>query len=62
MIGSGYVGLATAACLADVVNNVMYLDVDESKTAMLTKGEIPMIGGLGRAQRAHDGGAPVPKL
>ena len=40
----------------------MYLDVDESKTAMLTKGEIPMIGGLGRAQRAHDGGAPVPKL
>ena len=42
IVGSGYVGLVTGACLADVGNNVMCLDVDPRKIAMLTAGEMPI--------------------
>lgn len=42
VIGSGYVGLVTAACFADVGNDVMCLDVDEHKIAMLNRGEVPI--------------------
>ncbi len=40
--GTGYVGLVTGACLADVGNHVLCLDVDERKIAMLGRGEIPI--------------------
>ncbi|HEY0847744.1 MAG TPA: 2-dehydropantoate 2-reductase N-terminal domain-containing protein, partial [Noviherbaspirillum sp.] len=40
IIGTGYVGLVTAACFADVGNTVLCLDVDESKIAMLNAGRI----------------------
>lgn len=40
MIGTGYVGLVSAACFADVGNSVLCMDVDESKIAMLNAGQI----------------------
>ena len=42
IFGSGYVGLVTGACLADAGNNVLCVDVDERKTAMLQRGEVPI--------------------
>jgi UDPglucose 6-dehydrogenase len=42
IIGTGYVGLVTGACLADVGNHVLCLDVDEKKIGMLRAGEIPI--------------------
>jgi UDPglucose 6-dehydrogenase len=42
IFGSGYVGLVTGACLADAGNHVLCVDVDESKVAMLKRGEVPI--------------------
>ena len=42
VIGSGYVGLVSGACLADNGNDVLCLDVDERKIEMLKHGEIPI--------------------
>jgi len=42
MVGTGYVGLVTAACFADVGNTVTCIDVDEVKLAMLNAGRIPI--------------------
>src|SRR5271155_4189321 len=42
IFGSGYVGLVTGACLADAGNNVVCVDVDEGKIAMLKRGEVPI--------------------
>jgi UDPglucose 6-dehydrogenase len=42
IFGSGYVGLVTGACLADAGNDVMCVDVDEKKVAMLKRGEVPI--------------------
>src|ERR1700722_13692747 len=42
IFGSGYVGLVTGACLADAGSNVMCVDVDERKVAMLKRGEVPI--------------------
>lgn len=40
--GSGYVGLVTGTCLAQVGNDVVCVDVDENKIDRLNKGEIPI--------------------
>jgi len=40
--GSGYVGLVTGTCLAEVGNDVLCVDIDENKIAMLKRGEGPM--------------------
>lgn len=42
VIGSGYVGLVTGTCLAEMGYEVLCLDVDERKINMLNKGEIPI--------------------
>jgi UDPglucose 6-dehydrogenase len=42
VIGTGYVGLVTGACLADAGNSVFCLDVDESKVRRLNAGEMPI--------------------
>ncbi len=42
IIGTGYVGLASGACLASLGHQVTCIDVDEAKVAMLRRGEIPI--------------------
>jgi UDPglucose 6-dehydrogenase len=42
MVGTGYVGLVTGACLADTGNEVLCLDLDPRKIAMLQEGRIPI--------------------
>jgi len=42
VIGTGYVGLVTGACLADAGNTVFCLDVDQGKIARLNEGQIPI--------------------
>ena len=42
IIGTGYVGLVTGACLAEVGNHVLGYDLDEAKIAMLRRGGIPI--------------------
>jgi UDPglucose 6-dehydrogenase len=41
VIGTGYVGLVTGACLADVGNDVLCLDVVKEKISTLERGELP---------------------
>jgi len=42
VIGTGYVGLVTGACLADSGNEVCCHDIDAAKIAKLLQGEIPI--------------------
>ncbi len=42
IIGTGYVGLVTGTCLADVGNHVMCVDNDPAKIDRLREGEIPI--------------------
>lgn len=42
IVGSGYVGLVSGVCFAQMGNEVICFDVDERKISMLQKGEIPI--------------------
>lgn len=42
VIGSGYVGLVTGACLAELGNNVFCLDLDQKKIDLLNNGGVPI--------------------
>src|ERR1041384_1712336 len=42
VVGTGYVGLVTGACLADAGNTVFCLDLDARKIGMLNDGKIPI--------------------
>ena len=42
VVGTGYVGLVTGACLAEMGNHVVCVDVDERKIRVLKEGGIPI--------------------
>ncbi len=42
VVGTGYVGLVTGACLADMGNHVFCLDLDAAKIATLNDGRLPI--------------------
>jgi UDPglucose 6-dehydrogenase len=42
VIGTGYVGLVSGTCLAEVGNDVLCLDVDENKINALRRGQLPI--------------------
>jgi UDPglucose 6-dehydrogenase len=42
VVGAGYVGLVSGACLAEMGNDVLCVDVDAQKVARLRQGQIPI--------------------
>ena len=42
IVGTGYVGLVTGACLAEFGMNLICVDNDLQKIALLQKGEVPI--------------------
>ena len=42
VVGTGYVGLVTGACLSEMGNHVLCLDVDASKIEALNAGRVPI--------------------
>ncbi len=42
VVGSGYVGLVSGACFASLGNQVICVDIDQKKIAMLKKGKAPI--------------------
>lgn len=58
VVGTGYVGLVTGACFAEMGNDVLCVDVDAAKIAKLRQGELPIYEpGLGDVvQRNVEGG------
>ncbi|WP_175652962.1 UDP-glucose dehydrogenase family protein [Pseudomonas sp. Marseille-P9899] len=42
VFGSGYVGLVASACLADVGHDVMCMDIDPQRIALLEGGDVPI--------------------
>ncbi|HEY4375672.1 MAG TPA: nucleotide sugar dehydrogenase, partial [Acidimicrobiales bacterium] len=43
IIGTGYVGLTTGACLAHLGHSVVCVDIDADKVERLSRGEIPIL-------------------
>ncbi len=58
VFGSGYVGLVTGACLAEVGNKVMCVDVDPAKIDLLNSGSVPIYepGLSDMVKRNHEAG------
>ncbi|HEV2126422.1 MAG TPA: UDP-glucose/GDP-mannose dehydrogenase family protein, partial [Chloroflexota bacterium] len=42
VVGTGYVGLVTGTCFADLGNHVICLDINEEKVARLRRGDLPI--------------------
>lgn len=54
VVGSGYVGLVTGACLADLGNKIVCVDIDKEKIKQLKKGVIPIYEpGLGELIKSN---------
>ncbi|HWU75509.1 MAG TPA: UDP-glucose/GDP-mannose dehydrogenase family protein [Rhodanobacter sp.] len=58
IFGTGYVGLVTGACLAEMGNHVLCVDIDAAKVARLKQGDIPIFepGLESIVRRNHAGG------
>ncbi|HET7267095.1 MAG TPA: UDP-glucose/GDP-mannose dehydrogenase family protein [Oleiagrimonas sp.] len=58
IFGTGYVGLVTGTCLAEMGNHVVCVDVDAEKVARLSRGDVPIYepGLAPLVQRNHDAG------
>jgi UDPglucose 6-dehydrogenase len=58
IFGTGYVGLVTGACLAEMGNHVLCVDIDAGKVGRLKHGEIPIFepGLEAIVRRNHAGG------
>jgi UDP-glucose 6-dehydrogenase len=58
LFGTGYVGLVTGTCLAEMGNHVLCVDVDAAKVARLKQGEVPIYepGLAPMVQRNHASG------
>ena len=54
VVGTGYVGLTTGACLAKLGHDVVCADIDEDKVEELSKGQIPIVE-AGLEQLVQDG-------
>ena len=54
IIGTGYVGLTTGACLAHLGHDVICADVDAAKVERLSRGEIPILE-AGLDELVHEG-------
>jgi len=42
VVGSGYVGLVSAACFAEIGHEIVSVDNDTAKTAALNRGDVPI--------------------
>ena len=42
VVGTGYVGLVTGTCFAETGNDVLCVDIDEEKVAMMKAGKVPI--------------------
>jgi len=42
IFGTGYVGLVTGTCFADMGNEVICVDIDEKKISLLNEGQVPI--------------------
>jgi threonine dehydrogenase-like Zn-dependent dehydrogenase len=42
VVGTGYVGLVTGVCLADIGYQVVCVDIDETKINMINSGKAPV--------------------
>ncbi len=42
VVGTGYVGLVTGTCLAEAGNEVLCIDIDKAKVAIMQNGEVPI--------------------
>jgi len=56
IIGTGYVGLVTGACLAEKGHDVTCVDIDPERVAALNRAEAPIFeAGLDELLRKHVG-------